>query len=465
MPVETRSRVRALAAARSRNRSLHFASQAEADAYIIRKEIKELKKSRPTRLKLLTLTWLSACHDALQSPVYKLPDEVLRIILVLAFNGVRDNASGEDTSGEHEAMHYAIDLSHVTRRWRAVALSIPKLWAHIPVHPQLPMSALVSRMEALAMRSSPIVINATLDVGNLLHRFDETELRVISDVVCRKVYPRCERLKISGEFVWDTNSQTLAPGIFTFELAPRLRVLHMTDMEFTRSRSARFLLSLDSCIHLEELVLAACDFWLDDDDVVYKLRSLRRLTSLGDGSLKVVAHLDLPKVEHWTLGDHSCHHMDIAVFALLERDGTAVTAIRKHLPSLRRLTLQHCVIHMEPLARFFLKLLPVHMITCEDVFFTGRPTSAEGKPNSTARLPPADIAKLDFTECHGVCGFLDTLFTLTRPNSVLCRIHARGGSRMTPENQRRLRKHAVDVEWTPNPSQQATPLVLVPSSP
>ncbi|KZO96608.1 hypothetical protein CALVIDRAFT_108714 [Calocera viscosa TUFC12733] len=456
MTVETRSRARALRAARSAS-PLHFASQAQADAYLILKEIKELKRLRTTRLKRLTLKRLHACYEALQSPVYKLPDEILRMIFIFAFT----NLPGT------RPMHYAITLTHVARRWRVVALSIPMLWTHIPVHPRLPLGALLSRIEAFAKRASPVFVNVVLELSNLFDELHETDIRAVADVLCRKVYPRCERLTIMGHFVWDSNAQIMAPGLFTFELCPHLRVLTIADMEFTRSRSPKLLLSLQSCTALEELTLAKCDFWVDKNERTYALSSLRRLTSLGASSVRIVAHLDLPKVESWTFGDHDYDHMEHAVTELLEDDERLASTIRKHLPALHRVTVtgQPCLINMETLARFLLKLLPLDTITCEDIFFTGRLTLSESKPNSTALLPRAEIAKLDFTRCHGVSAFLDTLFSRSRPHSILCKIHARSCSHLTPENKRRLQEHAVDVEWTTNPSRKLTPIVLVPISP
>lgn len=131
---------------------LHFASQADADAYVLTHELSQLqsspRKSKPDRARILRLR---GQLNALKSPLYRLPDDLLAAVFEL---GQPLEPPGR----------FVQRFSLVGKRFRNVALATPALWSDITVRLPLPRTRRRAQTELKLERSRAHDIALTVEV-------------------------------------------------------------------------------------------------------------------------------------------------------------------------------------------------------------------------------------------------------------------------------------------------------------
>ncbi|EJU04589.1 hypothetical protein DACRYDRAFT_104474 [Dacryopinax primogenitus] len=440
MPIRTPGLARPLGNRSSADSILHFGTQAELDAYMISKMIDQTTKARLTRHKELTLKKLHACWDALLAPIYKLPDEILRMIFIFFCTNPSKDLE----------LRSAVTLSHVVRRWRNVVLSIPKLWTYLSIHARLPGPALMHQMRTLMTRSLAEPVHVVIDIDTLLLDMFHKDLQTVSDAICRRVYPRCERLTLEGRW---TDGYRVPAGLLTFQLCPGLRFLSIFQIELPPDRITLLLVALQSCEFLETLVLS-CGTWYapENDGKIYTLRSLRHLTSMGESHLHLIEHLSLPLVEEWILGctERTTDEFGIQIFMIPD----VIESLRLRFPKLHTLIVKTICVTALHIAALLLQLLPLHCVEFSDRWFLLKP------PGNYTVIDESSfsITRLDFTRCRGVSTILDDLLFLTVPHVAPCKIQVKEEWIQTPGHERRQKLHDNDVEWI-------TPTAPAPSVP
>ncbi|KZO95369.1 hypothetical protein CALVIDRAFT_564782 [Calocera viscosa TUFC12733] len=213
---------------------LHFASQRDADAHILKLQISELeRKKRRSIIEKEHLTMLNLQLAALQSPVYKLPDDLLAHIFELSYDPVRDDNIGWI-------------VSHVSARWRRVAISTPRLWTKITVKRPFRWTRRGDVEQRVIQRaqSCPITLivslrtkdpQATLQCARqLVHRTESLSLfcvrrRSLGPTLPLAVTTSLLELSLSG-LTLPTFQDWLNFVVGTLSLCPGLRTLEMDDL-------------------------------------------------------------------------------------------------------------------------------------------------------------------------------------------------------------------------------------------
>ncbi|KIM81551.1 hypothetical protein PILCRDRAFT_496319 [Piloderma croceum F 1598] len=114
----------------------------------------QLSEHRSNRMKLekstIQSTWQVREHTNLASSVYSLPTEILEQIFSVA-----------RPSSPFQRKGYAVIISHVTRRWRHVALGVARLWTDIYIWLGARDACLISYLE----RSSNHLLDVKIDLN------------------------------------------------------------------------------------------------------------------------------------------------------------------------------------------------------------------------------------------------------------------------------------------------------------
>jgi hypothetical protein len=139
----------------------------------------QLSEHRSNRMKLEKSTiqsaWQVREHTNLASSVYSLPTEILEQIFSVA-----------RPSSPFQRKGYAVIISHVTRRWRHVALGVACLWTDIYIWLGARDACLISYLE----RSSNHLIDLKIDLNTNLYRDTwlgalRPQLAIISSQIAR----------------------------------------------------------------------------------------------------------------------------------------------------------------------------------------------------------------------------------------------------------------------------------------
>jgi F-box-like len=139
----------------------------------------QLSEHRSNRMKLEKSTirsaWQVREHTNLASSVYSLPTEILEQIFSVA-----------RPSSPFQRKGYAVIISHVTRRWRHVALGVACLWTDIYIWLGARDACLISYLE----RSSNHLLDLKIDLNTNLYRDTwlgalRPQLAIISSQIAR----------------------------------------------------------------------------------------------------------------------------------------------------------------------------------------------------------------------------------------------------------------------------------------